>query len=587
MRGRFGRSMLWGALVLGCGNAPASVEAPRASLTLLHTADVHSRVWPFRARISRFEAQLGLGQALTLAEVGGVARLATLLEAERRRAAALWLDSGDVLEGAPVFHRFGGRLELELFGALGLGAMALGNHELSLDGETLGNLLLTSGRFPMLAANLRPLADSALAGLVLPGVLLDAGGVRVGVVGVANADSPPNLNSSRNQWGLELAPDLAAAVQVAIDDIGPRAALLVVLSHLGLERDRELVRDTTGIDVVLGGHQHILTAEPEWQDDCSSWQLQQSRGCSPRRVPIVHSGAYSQWLSRLDLALTADPADASQLEVTALALAQLPVTATVPAEPRVAEYLEAQRPPPEPPLAFLPAPLSRRSALGGDSPLGNLTTDAMLAATEADVAVLNSSGLREDLEAGPLLRSDLDLAFPFDEPWRLAWLNGGVLRRGLERAAGRSAARSCEAALQVSGLELKVHCDACAARRTDCLEIARRGPLGKKRLAVDDWLLVVLPVYLTLAGADFEEVGSAGSAFIGSAVEFIVRHLQGLPRPGESAGCTQALSEWPLLRCREAFGASGCPLDADRARTVCRALPRVEGGRDGRIEMLP
>src|SRR5215203_2008566 len=114
MRGRIGLLVLCGALALGCGNAPVAMKGPKLALTLLHTADIHSRVWPFRSRISRFEAELGLGDPLSLVEVGGVARLATLLEAERRRGPALWLDSGDVLEGAPVFHRFGGRLELEL-----------------------------------------------------------------------------------------------------------------------------------------------------------------------------------------------------------------------------------------------------------------------------------------------------------------------------------------------------------------------------------------------------------------------------------------------------------------------------------------
>src|SRR3954471_20955357 len=128
MRGRLGIPVLCGAMALGCGEAPASLPEPIRALTLLHTADIHSRVWPFRSRISRFEAELGLGEPLALAEVGGAARLATLLEVERGNGATLWLDSGDALEGAEVFHRFGGSLELELLSALGLGAMALGNH---------------------------------------------------------------------------------------------------------------------------------------------------------------------------------------------------------------------------------------------------------------------------------------------------------------------------------------------------------------------------------------------------------------------------------------------------------------------------
>src|SRR5213075_153816 len=100
MRGRSGLSVLCSALALGCADAPVAMEGSERALTLLLTADIHSRVWPFRSRISRFEADLGLGRALSLSEVGGVARLATLLGAERARGPTLWLDSGDALEGA-------------------------------------------------------------------------------------------------------------------------------------------------------------------------------------------------------------------------------------------------------------------------------------------------------------------------------------------------------------------------------------------------------------------------------------------------------------------------------------------------------
>jgi 5'-nucleotidase / UDP-sugar diphosphatase len=589
MRGRLGFSVLCSAVALGCGDVPVSAQGPRPSqaLTLLHTADIHSRVWPFRSRISRFEAGLGLGQAQTLAEVGGAARLATLLDAERRRGAALWLDSGDVLEGAAVFHRFGGSLELELLSSLGLGAMALGNHELSLDVAALAELFSTSASFPVLAANLRPHGDSALFGRVLPSVVLDAGGVRVGVVGVANPTSPPNLGRADNPWRLELAPDLAVAVQAAVDDVAPRSALVIVLSHLGLDGDRELVRATTGIDLVLGGHQHIVTAEPEWEDDCFAAEIQARRRCAVRRVPIVHSGAYARWLSRLELTLVADPSAPAQLEVGAVLLTQLPVSQQIPADARVSEFLEARRPPPEPPLGFLPAPLRRRSALAGDSPLGNLTADAMLTATSADVALLNSSGLRADLEAGELLRSDLDLAFPFDEPWRLLWLTGRLLRQGLLRAAWRSAARDCDSTLQVAGLRLRIDCAACAARGADCLQIVRPSVTGSAAPADDEWLLAVLPVYLTLPGADFEGVGSTGVDVDATAQALLLRYLQKRPRLHDLEACQAALEGWSALRCREAFGTVDCPLDAVRARAACRLLPVVEGGRDGRIEMVP
>jgi 5'-nucleotidase len=167
------------------------------------------------------------------------------------------------------------------------------------------------------------------------------------------------------------------------------------------------------------------------------------------------------------------------------------------------------------------------------------------------VAIVNSSGLRADLEAGPLLRSDLELAFPFDEPWRLVWLSGRDLRGALSQSAVRSAQRDCESALQVAGLSLKVRCSACAARRADCLEIARLGPIGEATLTDDAWLLMVLPAYLTHGSGDFAAVGETGHEVAGTVVDFIARYL------GRQPGRTED------------------------------GLPIFVGGRDGRISMSP
>jgi hypothetical protein len=219
--------------------------------------------------------------------------------------------------------------------------------------------------------------------------------------------------------------------------------------------------------------------------------------------------------------------------------------------------------------------------------LGNLTVDAVQSATAADVVLVNSSGLRADLEAGPLLRTDLVLAFPFDEPWRLIWLSGRRLRRGLERAAARSAQRGCESALQVAGLRLQIHCAACVAEGDGCLEIEQPGPRGGVALADDAWLLVALPEYVTLPGGDFADVGEEGAEIAEGAADLLARRLGAGPPLGESPVCARELRSWSAFRCLEAFGKAACPLSVDGARAVCRGLPVVGGGRDGRIQMWP
>lgn len=566
----------WGVVALACSDPLPLGAPPPPSLTLLHTSDVHSRLWPFRDRISRRDAERGLGAEGELTEVGGAARLATLLS-EHRRAGALWLDSGDLLEGAPVFGRYGGAVEVDLWGSLGVAAMALGNHELSLPERELERLF-GGARFPLLAANMR--SERAHRWLT-PSTTVHAGRTPLAVIGCANAGSPPSLSSPNNPWGLSLV-DAAAGVQEAIDELAPRVALVVVLSHLGLEGDRELVRGTTGIDLVLGGHEHVSTEEPQWQEDCVTRELRARRGCGSRRVPVVHSGAYGRYLSQIELRLSAAPSSLGGLEVQGVALTHLAVSASVAEDPVTAARLAPYRAEPEAPIGYLPEPMARDSAQGGDCPLGNFVTDAIKAETGADVALLNSSGLRGDLEAGPLLGGDLELVFPFAEPWRLAWLSGRQLREGLGRSARKSAARGCTSALQLSGLWLRVRCAACDAELTACWRAGR----GEQELTDDARLLVALPQYLTLPGADFEAVGGLGAELPLSVSQLLRRRVARAPLLRDTQRCATDLERASAARCAEAFG-PWCPVVGERAHRVCSELPRLEGARDGRVEMLP
>jgi 5'-nucleotidase/UDP-sugar diphosphatase len=585
---RWGLTGCWGLAALGCAPAPPALAELPSQLTLLHTADLHSHVWPFRARITAFEASLGLGRAGALEELGGASRLATVLRAQRAQGPLLWLDSGDALEGSEIFERFGGRVELELLSTLGLSAMALGNHELSLDAGALGSLLQGAASFPVLAANLLPSPGSPLSRLLTGSVRLEAQGLVIGVIGVANPTSPPELAGPSNRWELSLVRDVASAVQAAIDDVSPHVHLVIVLSHLGLDADRALVRATSGIDLVLGGHQHLVTPEPEWENDCADAGARR-RACSSRRVPIVHSGAYGKLVSRLELSLVSDAQSPGGLEIAALALEQLPLSARVPESPELSSYLEQFRPAPRAPLGFVPQTLRRRSALGGDSPLGDLTADAMQLASGADVALLNSSGLRADIEPGLLLASDLALAFPFAEPWLSVWLTGAQLRDGIERAARRSASQGCETALQVSGLRLQLHCAACAARQRDCVSLARLSVVGERALADDELLLVALPEYLTQRGADFAGVGEGAPQVAVTVVQAIERWLRELQPCGatRTRACVEAFQQLSEARCKEAFGALACPITGGNFAESCGDLRCVEAERDGRLQLSP
>jgi 2',3'-cyclic-nucleotide 2'-phosphodiesterase (5'-nucleotidase family) len=75
------------------------------------------------------------------------------------------------------------------------------------------------------------------------------------------------------------------AVAAEIARTTPAGVTLVALSHLGLRADRELAAAVPQLDLILGGHSHDTTPEPEFVNG----------------VPIVHAGPYGAFASRTEL----------------------------------------------------------------------------------------------------------------------------------------------------------------------------------------------------------------------------------------------------------------------------------------------
>jgi 2',3'-cyclic-nucleotide 2'-phosphodiesterase (5'-nucleotidase family) len=244
----------------------AAARLPAATLTLLHTSDLHGRVHPHDALADR-----DLGE--------GLARVAAVVRAVRAEGnPTLLLDSGDTIEGAPTQALvFAGRIGdgsdpiVSAMNLVGYDAMAIGNHEFDFGLERLEKSR-RQARFPWLSANTTR-ADGSPA--FPPYLVLVVGQVRVGILGlvtphVANWESPALLG------GLQFGDAVAAARRyVPVLRGKEHCDLVVVLTHQGFERDpgtgRErgdhgenqayaLATQVPGIDFVLAGHAHAVIA---------------------------------------------------------------------------------------------------------------------------------------------------------------------------------------------------------------------------------------------------------------------------------------------------------------------------------------
>ncbi len=361
-------------LLVGAGCLKETQVSPvgdqDVKITFIHTADWHSRLLPYNLQVSITDQALGLmTKSSGPTSVGGAARAATVIKRIRSAGGRIvHIDSGDVFQGAPIFNEFDGEVEFKIYTQLGVDAMAIGNHEFDMGVANLVQKAKQFARFPLLAANYdieNPNVPGAseLASIAHPYVILNKEGVKIGVIGLGCLSSIVSLYYGGNSLGATPL-ETVRRTQFWVDFLRPQVDVIVVVSHLGLrgekrmtrgdeldlevdcpdgncpeyhtcpiiERlvgDEQVIRYTNGIDVVFGGHLHIVLDPPEVIQDCNPDPscLDSEHGkeildhlaelgcycypegnpkydpdCKPihRRVPLVHSGAFLKYVGQLD-----------------------------------------------------------------------------------------------------------------------------------------------------------------------------------------------------------------------------------------------------------------------------------------------
>jgi len=260
-------------------------------------------------------------------------RLMTLINRERALATAesrvlLLLDAGDSSE-RKIWESdiTQGRANFAMLDAMGCQAAALGNNDARWGYEALVKLV-ASAHFPVLAANLLPAdSDEPPAGLRTH-TWFEFGDLKIAVVGLTSEDKPKlyeRLNC-RPRPAVEVLRHLISQLH------GEGANLIILLSHLGIGwrnipgdgvlRDRQIASAVRGIDVILGGHSHVLLEQPE----------------RVGKTLIAQLGANGDSLGRLDLTF-----DHATRQLIILNYAAIPCGPDVPPDPTLSGLLELVR----------------------------------------------------------------------------------------------------------------------------------------------------------------------------------------------------------------------------------------------------
>lgn len=201
--------------------------------------------------------------------MGGLARRASAIDALRQPDDGLILvDIGDSLgtqawaqSDNPTLQRPAAETQLQALGVMGLDALVPGEVELVLGLDFLVEQAARAG-FSLVCANLKSARGSPPKGLV-PRLLLDRGGLKVGLVGLLDLTGEPDeLRQLVRKAGFSTEDPMAAGRAQVKALQGEGAEVIVVLAHMPLQRSQELARTVPGIHLMLLGHSGMRTGDP-------------------------------------------------------------------------------------------------------------------------------------------------------------------------------------------------------------------------------------------------------------------------------------------------------------------------------------
>ena len=409
------------ALAMTSGMAAAEYK-----LTILHTNDFHARFEP----ISKYDGPCSAEDNSAGECFGGSGRLVTAInEARGRTDNALLVDGGDQFQGTLFYTHYKGALAAEMMNKMGYDAMTVGNHEFD-DGPEVLKGFVDAVEFPILMSNADVSGEPLLADAIRKSTVIEKNGERIGLIGLTPQDTHELASPGDNI----IFTDPVEAVQAEVDRLTEEGVnKIVVLSHSGFGVDQRVARETTGVDVIVGGHSNTLLSNTH----------ERAEGPYPTmegETAIVQAYAYGKFLGELnvtfddegrvikavgdplllDAAVTEDSSTVDRIGEAAKPLEEIRNRVVAQAE----DAIEG----------------GRDICRAGECAMGNLVADAMLARVAdqgIDVAIANSGGLRASIDAGDVTMGEVLTVLPFQNTLSTFQVSGEQLMEALENGVSQ------------------------------------------------------------------------------------------------------------------------------------------------------
>ncbi|WP_196221297.1 bifunctional UDP-sugar hydrolase/5'-nucleotidase UshA [Sansalvadorimonas verongulae] len=401
-----------------------SSDSKTYHLTVLNTNDNHGHFW----RNSQGE--------------GGMAARKTLIdkirgEVVKKGGAVIVLSGGDINTGTPTSDMLDALPDIKGMNLIGYTASAVGNHEFD---NPLPLLMqqVQWANFPFLAANIYDKRTNKR--LFKPYIVVDAGGLRVAIIGLTTLDTVQTSNPEVTR-GLTFTDPVKEA-KALMPEMRKKSDIVIAATHLGwyfrgnyginAPGDVNLARKVDGIDIIAGGHSQDPLFRPDIINSTYIMQAFEWGKYVGRSDFIYRDGI----LKMTDYELI--PVNLKEKVVRNGKSEYVNIGPVITENKEMLELLEPYQKKGDEMLSVVVGKVDKR--LPGEraevrfhpTALGNLIAEAQRERAKADLAVLNGGGIRTSIPAGPITYRTVLTVQPFGNQVAYIELNGRDLKNYMQ-----------------------------------------------------------------------------------------------------------------------------------------------------------
>ena len=292
-------------------------------------------------------------------------------------------------------------------------ATALGNHEMDTTQADLidslkdynGDILTINMKKDSVknqdAKEVEELGRADLLDSLKASKIVDVKGEKIGLLGTAPIDLLDRLThpSYHTDCHVDKLDESIADIQKEVDNLKKQGInKIVLLSHLGLKKDKQVAEKTNGIDVIISGHSHELVEGIKEGEN-----LLYSASGEP--VILTEAGRDGNYFGKLNLTFDKDgiiTKAQNNLGETGLFRRNIVnkyIFNEVLGKPEKIGYIKSAPPPPK--------------SLTEENPHANFVCDVMKAETDSDIAIWHNCGVRNFFHEGEIDSRDIKDISPF------------------------------------------------------------------------------------------------------------------------------------------------------------------------------